>query len=122
MKLKNNFVGLFKVKDYDELFFKSEYGKTVEKNNRVFVQHDAYCVSSGEYFWGGAKTSLEREELRVYPISYEDVKLALEKQTPKKPLSEEQFYGNGKCPCCNAVFLDKLTKYCGNCGQALDWS
>lgn len=47
---------------------------------------------------------------------------ALEKQISKKPLPEEKFYGNGKCPCCNAVFLDKNTNYCGNCGQALDWS
>ena len=45
----------------------------------------------------------------------------LEKQIPKKPL-EEHFFGIGKCPNCNAAFLDKSTKYCGNCGQALDWS
>ena len=49
-------------------------------------------------------------------------KKALEKQIPKKPLPENKYYGNGKCPNCNAVFLDKSTKYCGNCGQALDWS
>ena len=47
---------------------------------------------------------------------------ALDKQIPKKPLIEERYYGNGKCPNCNAVFIDKSTKFCGNCGQALDWS
>lgn len=47
---------------------------------------------------------------------------AVEKQIPKKPLPEERYYGIGKCPNCSAVFLDKSTKYCGNCGQALDWS
>lgn len=55
----------------------------------------------------------------------EEMKLAisaLEKQILKKPLPENKYYGNGKCPNCNAVFLDKSTKYCGNCGQALDWS
>lgn len=46
---------------------------------------------------------------------------ALEKQIPKKPLPEEKIYGNGICPSCGAYFLDKSTKYCGNCGQALDW-
>ena len=49
-------------------------------------------------------------------------KKALEKQIPKKPLPEEKYYGNGKCPSCGAVFIDKSTNYCGNCGQALDWS
>lgn len=28
----------------------------------------------------------------------------------------------GSCPNCGAVFLDSSTKFCGNCGQALDWS
>ena len=46
---------------------------------------------------------------------------ALEKQIPKKPLPDNRYFGNGKCPNCNAVFMDKSTKYCGNCGQALDW-
>ena len=46
---------------------------------------------------------------------------ALEKQVPQKPLEETKFYGNGKCPSCGAVFMDKSTNYCGNCGQALDW-
>jgi ribosomal protein S27AE len=47
---------------------------------------------------------------------------ALGKQIPKRPLEEKKFYGIGKCPSCGAVFLDKNTNYCGNCGQALDWS
>ncbi len=46
---------------------------------------------------------------------------ALEKQTPQAPLPEERYYGNGKCPRCGVVFIDKSTRYCGNCGQALDW-
>lgn len=46
---------------------------------------------------------------------------ALEKQVTNKPLSENKYYFTGKCPSCGAVFLDNTTKYCGNCGQALDW-
>ena len=45
-----------------------------------------------------------------------------EKNTPKKVLPDSKYYGNGICPNCNAVFVDKSTNFCGNCGQALDWS
>lgn len=42
---------------------------------------------------------------------------------PRKPTPELEFcYGNGCCPNCCAYFIDKSTHYCGNCGQALDWS
>lgn len=44
---------------------------------------------------------------------------AIEKQIPTKPNPYKQYAG--KCKC-GAVFLDGSTKYCGNCGQALDWS
>lgn len=47
---------------------------------------------------------------------------ALEKRKPEKPTEENRYYGNGKCPCCGVVFMDKSTSYCGKCGQALDWS
>ena len=60
----------------------------------------------------GGETTLKARDLAI---------LALEKQIPKKPLEETKFYGNGKCPSCGAVFMDKSTNYCGNCGQALDW-
>ena len=45
---------------------------------------------------------------------------ALEKQIPFKPETDELIVGVGRCKC-KAEFLDKKTKYCGNCGQALDW-
>ena len=43
---------------------------------------------------------------------------ALEKQIPKKPKNREgttYFY----CPCCDS---NNIYEYCGECGQALDWS
>lgn len=49
------------------------------------------------------------------------IQSVMKKAIPQKPLPDNRYYGNGKCPCCNAVFLDKTTNYCGNCGQALDW-
>lgn len=45
---------------------------------------------------------------------------ALEKQIPRRPLPYKGF--DGKCVCCGVIFLDRSTKHCGNCGQALDWS
>lgn len=50
-----------------------------------------------------------------------DTQEAVDKQTPVKPLPEERYFGVGRCPRCNVVFLDRTTGYCGNCGQALDW-
>lgn len=43
---------------------------------------------------------------------------SIKKQIPKKPSNYKGY--EGKCKC-GVVFLDKSTKYCGNCGQALDW-
>ena len=38
-----------------------------------------------------------------------------------KPYTESLVDGVGRCPRCNAVFLDRSTPFCGNCGQALEW-
>lgn len=46
---------------------------------------------------------------------------AIEKQMPKKMLPEQRYYGIGKCSRCGVIFIDDTTKYCGNCGQAIDW-
>ncbi len=43
---------------------------------------------------------------------------AIEKQIPFKPKWYNGFPGQCKC---GAVFLDKSTNYCGNCGQRLSW-
>ena len=50
------------------------------------------------------------------------LKSALEKQITKKP--KDHPLSDGKCPCCNAVFdydWKPKSKFCQNCGQALDW-
>lgn len=45
---------------------------------------------------------------------------ALEKQIPKKPDLDGGVY----CPCCLHEFKSHYdeTRYCPNCGQAIDWS
>lgn len=52
----------------------------------------------------------------------EAAKDAVRKQIPTTPEPENRIYGHGKCPRCGAFFMNKDTRYCGNCGQALDWS
>lgn len=48
------------------LGFKTEYGATI--GSRVTHWPDAYCVESGEFFWGGAKSHEVRADLLVLPI------------------------------------------------------
>lgn len=54
------------------------------------------------------------EEIAVYDMAI----TALEKQIPYK--LEPCHPYEGKCKC-GAMFLDRHTDYCGNCGQKLDW-
>ncbi len=83
-----------------------------------------------------AKNDLERYLLRDERPAYKAVALgmqALEKQIPKK-VTEKKFPDNPEgdrvpmdiklhyCPCCNVRFIGWGMKYCGECGQALDWS
>ena len=53
------------------LGFKSEYTTTLENPRRYQV--DAYVVESGEYFWGGAKSTTERGQLMVEPVTLRDL-------------------------------------------------
>jgi hypothetical protein len=48
-----------------------------------------------------------------------NVIVALEKQIPKKPDLDDGVY----CPCCLHEFKVHYdtTRYCPNCGQAIDW-
>ena len=68
-------------------------------------------------------------EMRISKDCYKLIREALEKQIPEKPISEERYY---ICPCCRGdlgvsdddIFIYEFPtpKYCGDCGQALDWS
>lgn len=50
------------------------------------------------------------------------VSAAAKYRISQKPKPDLFYYSYGKCPECDTVFMNKLTNYCGNCGQALDWS
>jgi len=65
--------GLFLFKG--TLGFKTEYGASTPRDMGggkfeyvLLHRSDAYCVSSGEVFWGGAKTSEEIDNLLVLPV------------------------------------------------------
>lgn len=43
-------------------------------------------------------------------------------KTYREPQMVKPYAGYaGQCPNCGAVFLDKSTRYCGNCGQKLSF-
>lgn len=70
---------------------------------------------AAEWFDQRAKETPMRGARAMFEIAAD----ALKKQIPKKPFPYKGF--DGKC-VCGVVFLDRSTNYCGNCGQALDWS
>ena len=53
----------------------------------------------------------ERNQLKAYRTP----------QPVKLPYTDNIVNGVGRCPRCNAVFLDSSTPFCGNCGQHLLW-
>ena len=63
MRLIDAPVGLFE--HNGNLALKTEYS-TIHKDGTSTP--DCYLVESGEYFWGGAKTVAERNNLEVKPV------------------------------------------------------
>ena len=65
-------------------------------------------------------------------IVFDKILQALDKQEPMKVLDIEKIINLvhtnewtycGICPKCNEdVYIDDHKNFCGNCGQALDWS
>lgn len=59
-------------------------------------------------------------------IAYDMAIKALEKQIPKKPVTEKDkvTFGIvcGRCPECDSAVYSTTNLYCHKCGQALDWS
>lgn len=61
-------IGLFRAAS-GELCLMTEYATEAEGRP---TQRDAYIVSSGEYFWGGAKTTAERCNVLVTPVDVDE--------------------------------------------------
>lgn len=70
------------------------------------------------------KEYFEEQSGGSYPLCFDNARIALEKQIPKKPTVYDSV-PHGRCPSCrNAVRMycdDPKNKYCIWCGQALDW-
>ena len=101
---------------------------------------DYYDRHKGFYDTADAKEDVEKELAginvaisaleKVETLEAENARLR-EKETPKKPIMKE---GNNRdlfCSICGArvsdvadriINSDNLQKYCGVCGQLLDWS
>lgn len=80
-------VGLFRAAS-GELCVMTEYATTRTDGAQGFPQRDAYIVSSGEYFWGGAKTARERADVMVRPVDV-DAALTMWKQANTLPEKDE---------------------------------
>lgn len=72
-------------------------------------QRDAYIVSSGEYFWGGAKTTEQRGNLHVTPV---DVDAALGEAERFMAYfageTNNEFVGGGTPKSCLALIRETL--------------
>ena len=100
-------VGLFM---YDGVMgFKTEY------MTNGFVE--AFVVASGEYFWGGVKTSEERNNLKVIPIEAEPVRhgewLHLEHMKYRCSACERACY-------VSMIMNEPSFEYCPHCGARMD--
>ena len=60
--------------------------------------------------------------IKFYSAAYDELKqqvLPIER-VPLKPIREARQNIILRCPVCRAV-IEKSTKFCGNCGQAIKW-
>ena len=71
------------------LAFKTEYSTVIQAESGEIVTPDCYVVESGEYFWGGAKTAEDRNNLNVEPIELPHALL-------------------GNCPNCVAKMIEEV--------------
>ena len=69
MKLIDAPIGIFRFDG--ELVLKTEY-KSENRQNGKYIP-DCYIVRTGEYFWGGAKTANELNNLDVEPVDFAEL-------------------------------------------------
>lgn len=105
--LKDCPVGLF-LSLNGELCLKTEYGD------------DAYIVSTGEKFWGGAKVPELIGKVNVFPLQFKF------KDTDCKPVVHARWYGERgeyKCSKCGEESPNNgyyAAPYCYECGARMD--
>ena len=106
--------------DEDVVFEKSQVAEVIE---RICVQRAKHLDDA---VFGEIKEIIkEHEHITVVNLNEKAIVDALEKQTPKKLRVDDESWIC--CANCDETFylhnkFNKMNKYCGNCGQALDWS
>lgn len=102
-----------------KLGFKTEYRAMVLDMGRLVTSRwpDAYCMATGEAFWGGTTKHRDRAKLLVMPVDLPIVAA----QSVRGPL----FLYTGPmtaCPGCAATawLVGRRSAECGRCGTALD--
>lgn len=114
------------------LAFKTEYSTVIQAESGEIVTPDCYVVESGEYFWGGAKTAEDRNNLNVEPIELPHALLDNCPTVDLKDLrphgrwvqkSQQAYWGAGyACSCCGKRIGQKhaqMYKYCPICGAKM---
>lgn len=69
-----------------------------------------------------AKAEIEWEYPLDYQIAFDEAIKALEKQIPHERVRRDKGYFRYECPKCENTLYVLMQSYCGNCGQAIDWS
>lgn len=87
--------------------------KVIKEGENDFCEtHTSECLG---------KTCNKCEGSMAYNMAIE----SLEKQIPKKPVTEKDkvIFGIvcGRCPECDSAVYSTTNLYCHKCGQALDW-
>lgn len=91
------------------LCFKSEY-KT-QNQSSGYWQSDAYVVSSGEYFWGGASTAEARDKLLVTPVPADHIDALTKKNERLRELladMDKLIVWEAACPAFGRQFQERI--------------
>ena len=88
----------------------------IEVAAEILEAERKYLAESAESFERAFHS--KKSNLRTHAEALKLAVSALQKEIPFTPARLRGW--EGKCKC-GAVFADRLTRYCGNCGQKLDW-
>ena len=86
-----------------------------ESEAKKEIEHNVFC-------------NTDNFEMTISKECYKTIINALEKQIPKKPIemkpTDKLLNGYYACPVCHGwVGMDEYSnKYCGCCGNKIDWS
>lgn len=102
-----------------KLGFKTEYRAMVLDMGRLVTSRwpDAYCMATGEAFWGGTTRHRDRAALLVMPVTLDE--------DAARPMRAGVLLYRGPGTICSDCFgaswlVGRHSAQCGRCGTALD--